>query len=280
VGAPIAPAARAVPATGLASALGASGRVVGDGAPAADVARAPPARSAADAGRTTGDTVLVVLADVAPGARGWGWSRIVRGAAALAGTPRLHLAKVMGSGQGGGFGLRPSLSHQGLFLAFDDHGAARDFLDDSPLMAAYRGRARELCTLLLEPLTCRGSWGGKTLAVAPLAAAGNGPVAALTRASIRPHKAAAFWRHASPSQRALATTPGCRLAAGLGEAPLLRQATFSVWDGVAAMEGYARGAAHGAAIRAAVAGHHFSESMFARFRVLEIRGRWQGVDHD
>ncbi len=220
-----------------------------------------------------------MLADLAPGARLWGWSRIVRGPAALAGMPGLRLARVMGSGQGGGFGLHPSVSHQGLFLAFGDPGAARDFLDRSPLMAAYRSRTRELCTVLLEPLSCRGSWGGRTLAVAPLATAGDGPVAALTRASIRLHKAPAFWRHAPPSQRALASAQGCRLAAGLGEAPLLRQATFSVWDSVAAMAHYARGPAHGAAIRAAHVGHHFSESMFARFRVLDIRGRWQGVDH-
>jgi spheroidene monooxygenase len=244
--------------------------------------------AAGDAARPPGDRVLVVLADLAPGARLWGWSRVVRGAAALAGTPGLRLAKVMGSGQGGGFGLRPSLSHQGLFLVFADLDGARRFLERAPLMAAYRSRARELCTVLLEPLACRGSWGGRTLAVASpappappesIATCAEGLVAALTRASIRPHKAAAFWRHAAPSQQALASAQGCRLAAGLGEAPLLRQATFSVWDSVAAMERYARGPAHGDAIRAAYAGQHFSESMFARFRVLEMRGRWQGVDH-
>jgi spheroidene monooxygenase len=99
-------------------------------------------------------------------------------------------------------------------------------------------------------------------------------VAALTRASIRPRHAAAFWRHAPPSEAALAQAAGCRLAVGLGEAPLLRQATFSLWDNAAAMDAYARSGAHQAAIRAAHGGGYFSESMFVRYRVLGIEGHW------
>jgi hypothetical protein len=66
------------------------------------------------------------------------------------------------------------------------------------------------------------------------------------------------------------------LAVGLGEAPLLRQATFSIWDNTAAMDAYARSGAHLTAIRNAYQGDYFSESMFVRFRVLHTEGRWQG----
>jgi heme-degrading monooxygenase HmoA len=62
----------------------------------------------------------------------------------------------------------------------------------------------------------------------------------------------------------------------LGEAPFLRQATFSVWDDVAAMDAYARSGAHLDAIRAAQHKHYFSESLFARFVVLGMRGTWKG----
>ena len=107
----------------------------------------------------------------------------------------------------------------------------------------------------------------------------GGPVASLTRASIRPHKALAFWRRSPPAEAALERAEGCLLAMGLGEAPLLRQATFSVWESQAAMNAYARSGAHQEAIRAAYGQGHFSESMFVRFALLQFSGCWRGRTH-
>jgi spheroidene monooxygenase len=69
---------------------------------------------------------------------------------------------------------------------------------------------------------------------------------------------------------------GCKLAVGLGEAPLLRQATFSLWQDTEAMNNYARTGAHMDAIKAAHEHRFFSESMFVRFVPVEFSGSWQG----
>ncbi len=90
------------------------------------------------------------------------------------------------------------------------------------------------------------------------------------------HKAPAFWRLAPAAQTALEAASGCWLAVGLGEAPFLRQATFSVWNNVAAMDAYARAGAHRESIRAAQSQQFFSESMFVRFVPLSIHGTWRG----
>jgi hypothetical protein len=230
---------------------------------------------------------VLLLADSAPGSRLWGWSRVIRGEAALRAEPGLLFARALGSGHEGGFGLKPSLSRHGLFAVFDGQPAAEAFLDRSPRVAAYRAHSRELCTLMLRAWSSRGSWGGQALpATTPRPGSGepgawpaDTPVAALTRASIRPSRALRFWQMAPPAQADLAQAHGCRLAAGLGEAPLLRQATFSVWDSVAAMDAYARTGAHLAAIRASAQGGFFSESMFVRFVPLRIQGRWLGREH-
>jgi spheroidene monooxygenase len=103
-----------------------------------------------------------------------------------------------------------------------------------------------------------------------------GSIAGLTRASIRPQCAARFWRRAPPAERSLDAAPGCLLAIGLGEAPLLRQATFTVWESVAAMNAYARSGAHLEAIRASHDGGYFSESMFVRFVPEGLAGTWKG----
>jgi len=253
---------------------------VGGQRPALDGDRpaAPAGPSSADTEATADDVAVLLLADIAVGHRLWGWSRIVRGGAALAAVPGLRLAKALGSGHQGGFGLRPSASRQGLFALFADAASADEFIAHSAIVGAYRDRAGEFLVAKLRATSSRGAWGGTGMA-ATAATPAAGPVAALTRASIRPTKAAAFWRLTPNSEAALTGAPGCRLAVGLGEAPLLRQATFSVWDNQAAMDAYARSGAHLDAIRGAQAGRWFSESMFVRFVPLLLQGRWQGRDH-
>jgi quinol monooxygenase YgiN len=131
--------------------------------------------------------------------------------------------------------------------------------------------------ITLRPSSSRGSWDGVAIAAGP-ALPVDAPVAALTRASIRPAAAARFWRHAPAAQAGLLSAPGCALAIGLGETPLLRQATFSLWSNADAMDAYARTGAHQQAIRAAWQQRFFSESMFVRFAPRSIQGRWKGRD--
>ena len=74
---------------------------------------------------TLSGVVVVLLVDFLRQHRAWGWLRMVQGPSALKSTPGLLFAKVMGSGHDGGFGLRPSASHQGWVCLFDTHSHAR-----------------------------------------------------------------------------------------------------------------------------------------------------------
>jgi spheroidene monooxygenase len=210
----------------------------------------------------------------------WAVAQLVRGPRRWQQAPGVRFARVLGSGQGGGFGLRPGLDHQGVFLMFDELAQALAFVSGSPLLAAYRERAEQCLVAVLQASSARGRWGGQAMrAIAPSPGPGE-PLVALTRASIRPTQALRFWRHSPASESALAAAPGCRLAVGLGEAPVLRQATLSLWDDVAAMNAYARTGAHQRAIEASTREGYFSESMFVRFVPLWMQGRWAGSGFD
>lgn len=226
-------------------------------------------------GAERGEVVVVLLIELARGALLWGWSRVVWGDWLLRDVPGLRFAKALGSGHEAGFGLRPSVTRQGLFAVFETEADADRFLADSPTYLGYRSHARELLAAKLGPISSRGRWSGHAIAV-PTQVDPAGPVAALTRASIRPSRAWSFWRRSPASEAAIAQAGGCRLAAGLGEAPLLRQATFSIWDNQASMDAYARSGPHLEAIRAAQREGYFSESMFVRFQVLQLRGSFKG----
>jgi spheroidene monooxygenase len=240
--------------------------------------------------------VVVLLADFLRQHQGWGWLRLVAGATPYKDVPGLTTVKVMGSGHGGGFSLRPSATHQGLICTFSHLDLALKFLD-SPAVQAYRSRARECWTGVLSVLSARGHWDKQGWQVSSAqalgvsgdqASQGQGldgmahirPFAVLTRASIVPTKAMAFWRYAPAAQSDLGQAPGCLLAMGLGEAPLVRQCTFSLWQDTAAMLAYAHQGAHQVASAAAYKHQFFSESMFVRMQVLQMAGVWQGRSFD
>ncbi|RTQ51747.1 spheroidene monooxygenase [Hymenobacter gummosus] len=196
--------------------------------------------------------------------------------------PGLRFAKLLGSGFD--FGLRPNLQRYGFMAEWDDEAAAERFFATHPAWQAYQQRAAELWTAYLQPLQAHGRWAG----AAPFAAAAaegatdasDGPVAVLTRASIRPLRAWSFWRAVPPVSRAVAAAPGLLAAIGLGELPIIRQATFSLWESVALMQQYAYGARHDGqhrdVVRRTRQERWYGEELFARFRVLRAEGSWDG----
>ena len=221
-----------------------------------------------------GQVAVFLLADIDPTHRLWGYARFVIQRFFMRTVPGLVFSKVMGSGFEGGFGLRPSGSRQALFCLFANEAAADSFLA-SDIARSYSSRSREFCTAKLRAYSCKGTWAGRAIEVTASAPA-SGPIATLTRASIKPMSARRFWRMQPASEVSLKQASGCLLATGVGEAPFFRQATFSLWTGVDAMNAYARTGAHLAAIQAANAGGFFSESMFARFVPLGLTGSWRG----
>ncbi|MFM8690861.1 MAG: hypothetical protein ACKODC_00335 [Limnohabitans sp.] len=235
--------------------------------------------------------VVAVLVDFMKSHQGWGWMRLVAGASAYKSVPGLMSAKVMGSGHGGGFSLRPSATHQGLLCRFENADRAMDFLHGEQVQG-YRERSRECWGGVLAVTSSRGhwdqqAWGTSEKAHTRLSPSwqerlptenASAPLAVLTRASIQPAKAMAFWRHAPATQQSLDAAKGCLLAMGLGEAPLVRQCTLSLWKDEVSMLQFAAQGAHQQASIAAYRHQFFSESLFVRLRVLRMTGRWKGHD--
>jgi hypothetical protein len=201
--------------------------------------------------------------------------------------PGLQFCQLLGSGAANGFGFWPNWRRYGLVATWTDAAAAEQFFATDSLWAAYQQRSTEVWTAFLAPLQGHGAWYGHNPFAegeaprAPSAGPIAGPVAVLTRASIRLRRAPRFWRYVEPTSRAVVGAPGLRLAIGLGELPLVRQATFSFWDSAAAMQAYAyRHPAHREVVQLTRREGWYSEELFERFSVLSCRGTVDGQEID
>ena len=192
----------------------------------------------------------------------------------------LRFFQLLGSGADNGFGFWPNLQRYGFIATWARAEDAAAFFASHPLWAAYTKRSLEIWTAELAPLQAHGAWNGVQPFGEALAspARAEGPVAVLTRASIRLRRAPRFWRFVEPTSRALAGAEGLRLAIGLGELPLVRQATFSVWESAEAMQQYAyRDARHREVIQLTRREGWYSEELFARFQVVKSTGTVDGL---
>jgi hypothetical protein len=173
------------------------------------------------------------------------------------------------------------LRRWGLFAVWEDDDALDAFLATSPVSEFWRERAAERYSVRLEPLSGHGRWGGYTFPRADPVARGDadGPVAVLTRASIRPARLLRFYCSVAPVDVRLDAAPGLLASVGVGEWPLARQATFSLWNSAAELRDFAYAAgAHADVVRRTRAERWYAEELFARFRPYASEGSWDGRD--
>ena len=182
--------------------------------------------------------------------------------------------KLLGSGGGpGGFGLWPNWSGYALLAAFPTRVLAEAALD-SPLWRAYAGHSDLAADTphpatrhaLLRPLHCHGRWDG----VEPFRTSGtyhrDAPVAVLTRARIRTRHLPAFWSRVARVSESVEEYPERTFSVGVGELPIIQQATVSLWTSGRAMEHYAyRSPYHAEVVRLTRQRGWYSEELFCRF---------------
>jgi spheroidene monooxygenase len=207
----------------------------------------------------------------------WAFGQMALARPALRRLPGTGFVKLMGAGTGEGFTPIPDTGVVAMLLTFPDLRAAEAALD-APVLRRYRSRAVESFVLQLETASARGQWSG-ALPFAPGAPAASGPVAALTRASVRPQALLRFWARVPAISQRIGRDPAVIFKAGIGEVPWLHQVTFSVWPDSAAMAAFARAdGPHAAAIRAVRQNGWFAEELYARFVVRAHHGSWGGRD--
>ncbi|MBW8485491.1 spheroidene monooxygenase [Actinomadura sp. PM05-2] len=198
----------------------------------------------------------------------------------LRATAGLGFWRLLGTGRGASAAPGADPRRWALLAVWRDEADLDAFLDASPIARRWRREADEAWHGRFAPLSARGTWGGvDPFAGASGAGTAAGPLAVLTRAAIRPSRLAEFHRAVPAVDRALAAADGRLASVGVGEWPLVRQATFSLWRDAAAVTAFAhRGEAHRRVIGAVRERGWYGEELFARLAPLGSAGAWDGAD--
>ncbi|WP_408005597.1 spheroidene monooxygenase [Salibaculum griseiflavum] len=206
------------------------------------------------------------------------WALGMMGAARLSlpKVPGIGFWKLCGSGTEEGFTPVPNTAVYAILATWPDAETARHQTRAAPIFRRYQNRSTESWTVFLAPVSARGAWSGTV----PFDASGempDGPLAALTRATVRPLKALRFWQRVPDISAVIGDDPNVAFKIGIGEVPLLHQVTFSIWPDRASMAAFARtDGPHARAIDAVRDGDWFREELYARFRILGDHGTWNG----
>jgi len=194
-------------------------------------------------------------------------------------TSGLNFYKLMGSGRELGFNPLPDWSVYALLCHWENENAANDFFQHADILRHYQAHTKEQWTIFMKPLHAKGLWSG----INPFTPSvdldqANPLIAVITRATIRTNKLVQFWRYVPISQ--LPILKGCKgliYTKGIGEAPLVQMATFSIWQSVEDLKNFAYNSPeHKEAIMKTHRIDWYKEEMFARFQPYRSFGSWGG----
>ncbi|WP_295772580.1 DUF3291 domain-containing protein [uncultured Mucilaginibacter sp.] len=187
--------------------------------------------------------------------------------------------KLMGCGRNGTFDLSPDWQQWGLLAVWQSRADYEAFEKRSFIASWWRKLTIESWTMLAEPLQSHGKWDGQDPFNGALKHEYDGPVAVLTRATIRLNRLKNFWSHVDQAAAFMTKAQGYITSVGIGEAPVYRQATFSVWESLDDVKAFAyKSREHAEVIKKTRAENWYSEELFARFKPVAAWGTLNGQD--
>lgn len=199
-------------------------------------------------------------------------SRMGRPPLAKNNDPQPLFWKALGSGSGNGFSMWPDFSTYGLLTVFSSEEEAYDFLE-SNVMLEYTEKATVFSHVLMHNIKAQGTWSGSNPFDKSTTYNESKPLAVITRATIKPKLAYKFWKYVPSVSKSMDNYDGLLFSKGIGEWPILMQATFSLWQTGDAMMAYAyQNKKHADMVSKTRALGWYSEELFSRFHPFDIKG--------
>jgi hypothetical protein len=208
----------------------------------------------------------------------WGMQQMQMAKSPISIAPGLQFFKLLGSGDG--FSLKPDFSTYGLLCVWNNRQVAKKFFNESAIFEKFKKNSVEHWTVYMHPVLSHGYWSG----VAPFQTNKN-PItpnellAVITRATLDPKHIWRFWQYVPRVGAAVHTHEGLIFTKGIGELPIVQQATFSLWRSKKDMVDFAyKNPYHTEVIKKTRELGWYTEELFAQFSPFYTEGTWNGFN--
>ena len=189
----------------------------------------------------------------------------------------LTFYKILGSGAKNGFSAKPNFGTYILLCVWESENQAETFFAENIFFKEYQERSSENMTVYMHSAEVHGTWDERQPFQKNAELAMDMPIIVLTRARIRFRKLLSFWSRVGSVSQSLENYVGLVLSIGVGEWPLIQQATLSIWKTQKEMMDYAyKNPKHREVVALTRKLNWYKEEMFARFIPYKFLGVWEG----
>jgi len=184
----------------------------------------------------------------------------------------LTFFKPLGTGSGNGFSIKPDFSTFGFVAVFKSEELAKEFLR-TDVVKEYTKTTTGYSHVLMHTVKSHGKWSEQNPFESSVEYDKTKPLAVITRATIKPKLAYQFWKNVPAVSKSMDKYDELVFSKGIGEFPLLMQATFSLWSSAEAMMNYAyKNPKHAEMVKKTRELNWYSEELFARFQPFYQEG--------
>jgi hypothetical protein len=189
----------------------------------------------------------------------------------LINTDGLKFIKLFGTGSREGFSLIPDFSSYVIITSWKNDHFRKKFIAKNSIINEIINRSSSRVEIKIDPYSFKGSWNG----INPFkndSSYNGGKILVITRARVRFNKLINFLLSTSLASKAIRSYSGAEFYKGIGELPIIEQATLSIWKSEQSMKDFAYSDTnHLKIINKARKDKWYSEELFVRSNIISLK---------
>ena len=183
----------------------------------------------------------------------------------------LEFVRVMGTGGGSGFSLKPDFSTYAILCVWKNRNSSNIFFKNNFMFNEYLKKSISTRHIELKAIKSHGLWDGlkpfKNQEIKKKI--NNHSIAVITRATLNWKMLIQFWKSVPKISKAIKNARGVSFFKGIGELPFIQQATISIWKNNDYINDFAyKNIDHTSVIKKTRKNKWYKEDLFSRFLVI------------
>lgn len=191
----------------------------------------------------------------------------------------LEFVRVMGTGGGSGFSLKPDFSSYAILCVWKNNYSSEAFFKNHLIFKTYVKKSVSYRHIEMIAIKSNGFWDGlKPFKNQEIKKKINSyPIAVITRATLNMKMLFQFWKSVPSISKAIKDAKGVYFFKGIGELPFIQQATISIWKDNDSINKFAyNNMDHKLVIKKTRQNNWYKEDLFSRFLVIsDLNNRFE-----